>query len=356
MTKQQKNAEIAFQIKCISPAFNYGAEKRPEASVLRATSLRGLWRFWARAVIAGVLSEPEPNYVRILENSLFGGTDPPFKAFRMRVKPIPITCGRAEYFVLPHKLQGNQKAISPGCSVEIALILNQGLESYKKSLKPDQAAKVPIWDTTAKKALLAVIWLWSNLGGIGIRSRRGFGSTVLLPDSPGNDPFLWAELPENRSEFTDSEAVKKHLKAGILQSFILIKAWIDSWGYSTELKKKRSPSPDMFILGSLDQVFISTDIRDQLGAEPSAPDGLLKTISDKPDVAEETGYSTTTERLSSPMIVRIHTIINGGQSKYVPVLTWSPRSNLTINRANGNGPWLKRLGFVTSLVGKSIYA
>ncbi len=46
---------ISFQIECVSPTLNLGAEKQPEYEIFRAPSLRGCWRFWARAAIAGAL-------------------------------------------------------------------------------------------------------------------------------------------------------------------------------------------------------------------------------------------------------------------------------------------------------------
>lgn len=372
MAELLKN-EISFRIRCLSPTFNYGSEKRPDATGLRATSIRGLWRFWARAVIAGILSNPESKYIRILENGLFGSIDPPFRTFRMRLTALPSDRCQADYFILPHKqqhlrrgvpdeMQRTKKGVPPGREVEISLVFNQSLVAFKKSLeatKPSQAAKVPIWNDTAQKALLSVIWLWSNLGGIGIRSRRGFGATELLPDTDGNDPFSLATLPICKNKIYDTNSLRSHLECGILKSFDLIKTWINSWDYATKskIKDRREASPDMFKLSGLDQIFLSTNTFDQLGAEPSAHDGVLKVISDKPVIDEETGYVDfeNKRRLASPMIVTLHSITEDGQRKYIPVLTWSPRFNLRIDKTTGNGPWLQSLGFDKSLAGESIY-
>jgi hypothetical protein len=108
----------------------------------------------------------------------------------------------------------------------------------------------------------------------------------------------------------------------------------------------------MFVLSSLAQVFVSNN-KPQLGlgAELNMIDGLLKVISKKKEIREESGSASP--RLSSPMIVRIHRCAEG----FIPVLTWSPRIKTTVARDAGNGPWLKNdMGFDKPLQGDSIYA
>jgi CRISPR type III-B/RAMP module RAMP protein Cmr1 len=309
---------IAFQIECVSPTINLGADKQPEHEIFRAASLRGCWRFWARAAIAGTLEKPDIDTLRLLEDSLFGSVEPPFQAFRLRVDRCNSPT-KDSFLILPHKHQGKQAGFSPDSTAEVRISLNQ-----------------TVWNDQARKALLAVIWLWGNLGGIGTRSRRGFGSVALLPDENGYDSFAAAGLPKCCETFASRNALVEHLQNGIKQSFKLIREWMAARGYADALKKqdhlyqKRSVNEDMFALSSLAQVFV--------GEMFQSCNDLLRIIADKKAIADETG-SAVPHRLASPMIVRIHRCAEG----FIPVLTWSPidTEKLKIAEDKGNGPWLK---------------
>jgi CRISPR type III-B/RAMP module RAMP protein Cmr1 len=345
---------LAFQIECVSPTLNLGAKysqggkehQQPEDEIFRATSLRGCWRFWARAVIVGAMEKPCSDTLRLLENSLFGSTEPAFQTFRMRVIP----CGfpkEDSFLLLPHKHKGKQEGFSPGSRAEVRINLNQTL-----------------WDESAKNALLAVIWLWGNLGGIGTRSRRGFGSVALLPDTDNKDPF---EIKYCRRSFENREKLVEHLKTGIEKSFQSIQEWVKAREHSLDLLHKprieqcragvgakdfspllshnRSADKDMFVFNSLAQVFVGNMFQ--------SCNDLLKIIADKKAIADETGSAIP--RRASPMIVRIHRCAEG----FIPVLTWSPinTKKLKIAKDKGNGPWLEnKMGFDKPLHGDSIYA
>ncbi|WP_420209070.1 type III-B CRISPR module RAMP protein Cmr1 [Candidatus Electronema sp. JC] len=322
---------IAFQIECVSPTLNLGAEKQPEYEIFRAASLRGCWRFWARAAIAGILEKPDPNTLRLLENSLFGSVEPAFQAFRMRVDRCNSPT-KDSFLILPHKHQGKQAGFSPGSTAEVRISLHRTIHNQ--------------WDEPARKALLAAIWLWGNLGGIGTRSRRGFGSVALLPDADGKDAFAAAGLPKCCETFASRNSLVECLQAGIDNSFQIIREWISA-KYKTKksLDQKRGATEDMFILSSLAQVFI--------GEMFQSCNDLLRIIADKKAVADETG-SAVPHRLASPMIVRLHRCAEG----FIPVLTWSPREKLKIAKDIGNYQWLNDLGVKESLLGNgdSIYA
>jgi len=357
--------DISFQIKLITPTFNFGAKDRePDSTGLRATSLRGLWRFWARAIIAGALSPSSSDKLRILEDGLFGGTEPPFKTLRLRL----VTDGylsREQYRPVPHKEPPwSWLGWDPENVVKAHITLNQGLSSFKQKLldqcESGQASKIPEWNAPSRKALLSVLWLWGNLGGTGIRSRRGFGSVALGTSEGQQDPFEEAGLPSCCETFESVEALSKHLKDGIEKSFDLVRDWINNWttfpvkaGLETHRSLHRNR--DMYELSSLAQVFVSnTEPSCDLGSRDDAPTGLLWTIGDKPEVRDETGSANP--RLASPMIVRVHQVKNSEAIiGYCPVLTWSPQTNTAAQRPGGNANWLRALGIETSLGGDSIY-
>lgn len=309
---------ISFQIECVSPTLNLGADKQPEDEIFRAASLRGCWRFWARAAIAGILEKPDPNTLRLLENFLFGSVEPAFQTFRMRVSP----CNSLPYS------KGKQTGFSTGSRAKVLLSFNQGLAAYKESLKskPEKASKVPIWDESAKNALLAVIWLWGNLGGIGSHSRRGFGSVALLPHNEQHNHFHEAGLPLRSVNFLNQGELDKHIKDGIQRSFQLIKEWKEELSSKHPLPNlcwnKANEKMDMFILDSFSCVFV--------GKHPVILNDLKKEMRDEPD-----------------KIVRVHQC----DAAYFPVLAWSKN----IEKIISNRPWIDKLGFDKSLSGNSIY-
>lgn len=353
--------DISFQIRLITPTFNFGANKSPDSTGLRATSLRGLWRFWARAIIAGTLSPPCSEKLHILEDGLFGGTEPPFKTFRLRLETDGYLL-TGEYRPVPHHTPPVWSAWKPANVIQAQITLNQGLSSFKQKLvhqgEYQQADKIPEWNDPSKKALLSVLWLWGNLGGTGIRSRRGFGSVALRPLEGQRDPFEDAGLPPCCETFESVEALSRHLRDGIEKSFDLVRDWIHAWrGFpvNTGLEAHRSSYGEMYVLSSLSQVFVtgSAPVSD-LGSLDSSPNGLLKNIGDKPKVPDETG-SERNPRLASPMIVRVHQVKNSeGKMGYCPVLTWSPWTDTKVG-PGGNTNWLKKLGIKDSLGGDSIY-
>ncbi len=140
--------QLKFEI--ITPMFMHGARPRDEAE-LRASSIKGLMRYWWRAVM-----DLPIEVLRKRETEVFGGTNPDAvkSPFILYVPPLSST-----HLVkpLPHRDDRNFKL---------------------RAIPSGKEFSVTIRAQNKNVTLLAVnvLKLASLLGGFGQRARRGFGS------------------------------------------------------------------------------------------------------------------------------------------------------------------------------------
>ncbi|MFA0751731.1 MAG: hypothetical protein SLRJCFUN_002134 [Candidatus Fervidibacter sp.] len=143
--------KVQVTLETVTPLFLGGSNPRGEPE-LRAPSFRGAMRFWLRALLGGVIGD-DPKKIFEHESKVFGSTDHA-SPVAVRVKQQPLF--HDDYNPLPHKdVRFRFKGFNPGQSFEVLL------------LSRDENALAQ-----AQKAL----WLLCHLGGLGRRSRRGFGS------------------------------------------------------------------------------------------------------------------------------------------------------------------------------------
>ena len=151
--------ECRLRIEIITPLFIGGSNPR-EQPELRAASFRGALRFWLRALLGSVLGN-KPAEIFKHESEVFGSTD--------HASPVVVRLQARqklkwdEYNPLLHKpdheVKFSFKGFVPNQSFEIHL-----LGRNQKALEQ------------AKKALQLLCYL----GGLGRRSRRGFGSLQII--------------------------------------------------------------------------------------------------------------------------------------------------------------------------------
>ncbi len=137
---------IAYNLKTVSPVFCSGANKSVE---IRPASFKGIMRYWYRALVA----ENDLKKLHKRENELFGSTSNS-SSFRIRLlnninkrRDVEKKC------LLPHKNKPFSNAIKQNVPFKLELSAKFRLEEIKDVFE------------------LALL-----LGGIGKRSRRGFGS------------------------------------------------------------------------------------------------------------------------------------------------------------------------------------
>lgn len=193
--------ELGFET--LTPTFLGGAlpNERKEAE-LRVPSIRGALRAWYRLLVGPEIAArgfgPER---RFRESSLFGGTasgEGQGRQVLSLAEPPPVGSqpwdpraqgrdgpgsGRA-YLGYTLKMGSNDRhALPPGTEFRVRAVHPRGL--------PEDEAQL----------LLSAWWLFANLGGLGTRSRRGFGSLTAKwpPDVTSYDgsapPRLRPKLP-----------------------------------------------------------------------------------------------------------------------------------------------------------------
>lgn len=149
-----------FKCELLTPTFNYGSDsKKPE---LRAPSLKGVLRFWWRAI------HPNLNVQELQkqEEKLFGGTKEKVKAqFSLRIIDENIKHGSSQ--PVPHKNRGDKGYFQKTAILE----------------KSSFIIKVQSFDLNAFNSISSLIKLISILGGIGGRTRRGMGSFKITSSS-----------------------------------------------------------------------------------------------------------------------------------------------------------------------------
>ncbi len=186
---------LQFTLRVISPAFVAGATpyriQDPDIQIsihsdaLRIPSLKGVLRFWFRTLFA----YRPPEFIKTYEERVFGSTQAG-QGFRLRLIGVANarygnveTTYRNQFKYLGYGPFGDRKAILPGATFR-----------FVATGDPEQL--------TALKTTLRLLHLF---GGIGARSRRGWGSLavsessepILLPYTNRHSVKTWVETNLN---------------------------------------------------------------------------------------------------------------------------------------------------------------
>lgn len=161
-------SELKLTLETVTPLFLGGADPRG-APELRAPSLRGAMRYWLRAALGGVIGDQDLNGLRKLESSVFGSTDCG-SPIHLRLKPVGDKVASSKEKILPHKQgqAGFRQAIKAGQQLELTLST-----PYRVSAE--------VWHVA-----IAALRLTTTFGGIGLRSRRGYGTLKVVASSDQN--------------------------------------------------------------------------------------------------------------------------------------------------------------------------
>lgn len=174
------SAEAAkITLEAITPLFLGGADPAglPE---MRAASVRGLLRFWWRALAGGALGSANLRALHKAETDVFGSTD--------SASPIVVRVtgtGAPQRFrstrpgvnyLLWSVVRTGRQCLPPGTRLDLTLHLRTGVQAATPLLRA-----------------LRSLWLLTQLGGLGARSRRAAGSlqVVAMTGTPadGLPPF-----------------------------------------------------------------------------------------------------------------------------------------------------------------------
>jgi hypothetical protein len=204
-----------------TPLFNGGADPDGSAgfrpgheAAIRVASVRGAMRFWFRA-LAGVLTGPDLPLLAALERRVFGGASDGRQGADSAASPVLLRIPKQPAVVAasgPHSFLPSPNIPLPtrrrDDSRWLLYLMGQGLgdlaacEVKRPYVNVDQEFQLKLGfrhgtrdDTDIRNAIeglaVASLWLMCTYGGIGARTRRGFGGVrIVAAESPGSDDTL----------------------------------------------------------------------------------------------------------------------------------------------------------------------
>lgn len=233
-----RNLKLEFEI--LSPLFMGGADQG--TAELRPPSLKGLLRFWYRAIDPGFHERTEnPGGQSLSREERCFGSQKGQAPFLLRLdqplvgrldwdrgqaasfsKPNPRTklpLNGLVYLGYPFHMGTNnqgtpRRAIPPGRKFAVHCV-------FPREPTPKQ-----------RRSLAAAWWLLGHLGGAGSRARRGFGSLALTDWSADADWPELAELPPLHRSATAAE-----WEAGLKRGMERLRGWFGAFDKSSD----RSP-------------------------------------------------------------------------------------------------------------------
>lgn len=149
---------VTFDCEILTPMFLAGANQRQ--AELRPPSIRGAMRWWFRAIAGGIVGSTRE--VSEMESNIFGASMEGTGQSKILLRTSTVVPERdiQEFSPLPHKNPNFRfKGINPGSNFTVILSSNCNDKSEQY--------------LAAGLACFRVAWL---LGGLGRRSRRGFGA------------------------------------------------------------------------------------------------------------------------------------------------------------------------------------
>jgi len=152
--------ESKYELEVISPLIMKGAEKYE----LRAPSLKGVMRFWFRAMMGCLVSDTKALYE--IESSIFGGQDKKSDVtIKIENQNLTIVKDLQFYKKYPYLL----------------FAYREKQKELENCIKENSSFTVSVYtkDKVQQDIVKAAFELISLFGGFGERTRRGFGSVML---------------------------------------------------------------------------------------------------------------------------------------------------------------------------------
>ncbi|MFO0649315.1 MAG: type III-B CRISPR module RAMP protein Cmr6 [Polyangiales bacterium] len=209
-------SRLEYTLELVTPAFLAGAEQKAEDCTLRSATVKGLLRWWWRTMHAGHVTHEQ---LLAMESVIFGSTTTGQSMVDVVVvgrgsstpQPVPYSDGKNIIRdwarqkklawlgpVLPLRWLGygmadggkRRQVLEPGARFSLTLTHRKGASvewKQRKLVHADKTSKRPIALPTEviRAQVEAALWLFIRYGGVGGRSRKGFGS---LSASGGASP------------------------------------------------------------------------------------------------------------------------------------------------------------------------
>lgn len=176
LEKDKVMKSYRFQVETVTPLAIAGADNRNpdlQAEGLRPPSLRGAMRWWFRALMGGIVgSHNDYRTLRDLEGGIFGATD---RASTFQIRTRLCEANPKDAYLCMNDRAG---------TVQHGKRIISRVNIRRLSLAPPSRFHLSLQCRKQDLPLvLGSLWLSAMLGGVGARSRRGFGSLILVPDN-----------------------------------------------------------------------------------------------------------------------------------------------------------------------------
>ncbi len=194
--RRKEGQEVVWErtYRLLTPLFGGGVEPKTKdpVTVVRATEVRGQLRFFWRAV-RGWQAEGSLDRLRDLEAKVFGSTErsSPLVVFLKTEKE-----GETKHVFVDQPGKGFPKAQPEVAHPYLAFPLQRNNQDPKNY--PVQVGVVFRLTLRFPKELIeeveAALWAWETFGGIGARTRRGFGAIAREGSSPPKEEEIRERL------------------------------------------------------------------------------------------------------------------------------------------------------------------
>lgn len=188
--------KLTVTLKTVTPLFLGGANPQgtPE---LRPTAFRGAIRYWLRAALGGAIGDGNLKGLRQLEGTVFGSQEcgSPI-VLRLNEFSSNKELVQREERILPHKnVNAFRKSFSEGQMIDLTM------------------QQIRIDDEEVWNAACSALCLMLSFGGVGLRSRRGYGTLSVIRTS---DPQLVRPTPSSFGEWI--KHITEVVNAGVLSA------------------------------------------------------------------------------------------------------------------------------------------
>ncbi len=210
--------KLTVELETVTPLFLGGAEPRGSPPELRAASVRGALRYWLRALLGGVMGDGDLSTLRATEDFVFGSTETGASAVIVTLRHNGLET--AEFRKRRAIREGGQ--FKPEGADYLFWSMAETGRKERGNWQPARQYVVPgaRFTLTMKPRLgapdaedawwraIAALWLLTQLGALGSRSRRGGGSLCATTE-PGQTDLPPFRPPANVGE------LRAQLEAGL---------------------------------------------------------------------------------------------------------------------------------------------
>jgi CRISPR-associated protein Cmr1 len=198
----------------VTPLFGGGVMPRENdpSKLIRETSIRGQLRFWWRAMRAsGTIEE-----MKAREDEIFGSGGENARQSKLFVKVRVTNTGNEKDIF---RQEGERiKAIDEWAKIAyVAFALQPSREEQRVGVMPKKVRENVEFEMELsfpedlRREVEAVLWAWETFGGIGGRTRRGFGAIELLQIGENGQQQSVKKYQKETAEDQIREDLRKHL-------------------------------------------------------------------------------------------------------------------------------------------------